>query len=97
MLKIWIKDSSLCSVSGYTGGYAEALTNEADFPANGATKYLIEGNTNSRQYQLNRTVDTTNSTNIVLKLDYSVVEAGQTREIADDYIEVIPNEAINCP
>lgn len=90
------KNHSLCTANGYSGGYAEALTSEADFPANGATKYLIEGNTKSRQYQLDRTVNPA-STNTVLKLNYEVKEVGETRVIATDYIEVIPNEAIQCP
>lgn len=90
-------NQSLCSVNIYAGGYAEALSTDAAFPASTSTKRLLEDNTNSKQYQLTRTIDTANSTNTVLKLSYSVKEVGQTTEIATDYIEVIPNAATLCP
>ncbi len=90
-------NQSLCSATGYSGSYAEALTSATGFPASGATKRLIEDNANSKQYQLNRTTDTANSTSTVLKLKYEVKEVGQSKVIAEDYIEVIPDAAIQCP
>lgn len=91
-------NQSLCSASGYSGSLAEALTTATGYPTTtNPSKYLIEGNTNSKQYQLTRTIDTTNSTNTVLKLNYEVREVGQTKVIAEDYIEVIPDAAIQCP
>ena len=90
-------NQSLCSASGYSGSLAEALTTATGYPTTNPSKYLIEGNTNSKQYQLTRTIDTTNSTNTVLALNYEVKEVGQTKVIAEDYIEVIPDAAIQCP
>ena len=88
---------SLCSATGYSGSYAQALTTSADFPANYATKNLIEGNTDSKLYKLYRTTDTANSTNTVLKLKYEVKDEEQSKVVATDYVEVIPDAAIQCP
>ena len=91
-------DNSLCRASGYPGGYAEALNDAPAFPAETSTKRLLEDNPNSKLFTLTRTLDA-NSTSTVLKLGYSVAvdEAGTEREIATDYIEVIPNAATQCP
>ena len=91
------RNDRLCRITSYTGSYAEALSNDAAFPANTSTKRLLKDNNNSKQYQLTRTIDTANSTNTVLKLSYSVVDVDSTKEIATDYIEVIPNAATQCP
>lgn len=91
------ENSSLCSATTYTGGYAKALADDSDFPSGTPTKNLIESNTNSPEYTLTRTIDTTNSTSTILKIDYEVKKTGDTRVIATDYIEVIPNEAVKCP
>jgi len=92
-----VANQSLCSANGFAGGYAQALSADAAFPASTSTKRLFEDNANSRQYQLTRTIDTTNSSNTILKLSYSVSEVGNNTEITTDYIEVIPNAATLCP
>lgn len=97
-------DHKLCSATAFdpsnndgTGGvydsYAEKLF--WTLPGVPSPKYLIEGVTTSKQYSLNRTRDETNSTAKVLKINYTVVESGST--VATDYLEVIPNAAIQCP
>lgn len=91
------RDNSLCRATGYIGGYAQALSTDGAFPTGTPTKRLLQDNTNSNQYQLNRTIDTTNSTSTILKLSYVVEEVSSNREIATDYIEVIPNAATQCP
>ena len=90
---------SLCSATAYSGGYAEALASDSDFPANNATKRVIEDVNTSPQYQIDRTVVTGSggSTSTILKLNYEVKEVGKSKVITTDYFEVIPNAAIQCP
>jgi type II secretory pathway pseudopilin PulG len=92
-------DQSLCAATDYSGGYAEDLYN--NLPPPPPDKKLIKDNPNpdSKKYKLYRTPDIANSTSTVLKIDYTVTEVGATpsRDIAKDYIEVIPDAAIECP
>lgn len=99
-------DHSRCSATGYSEGYAEALVADANFPQDdNPTNNLIEGNTDSITYQLERDVD--DSTNTVLKVSYKVRDldrpepAGNTDDdfnvVAENYTEVIPDAAIQCP
>ena len=98
-------DHSRCSATGYSGGYAEALVADASFPAGNPTNNLIEGNTDSITYRLERNFD--DSTNTVLKVSYKVKDrdrpepAGNTDDdfnvVAENYTEVIPDAAIQCP
>lgn len=91
------EDRSRCSANGYTGGYAEALVADANFPEGSPTKNLIEGNTDSTTYELERTIDTDNSTNTVLRVSYRVLDSDTDKEIATNYTEIIPDAAIQCP
>ena len=91
------EDRSRCSATGYTGSYAEALVADANFPEGSPTKNLIEGNTDSRIYELERTIDEDNSTNTVLRVSYRVLESDTDKEVATNYTEIIPDAAIQCP
>lgn len=91
-------DHSRCSATGYSGGYAEALVAEDNFPEGSPTKNLIEGNTDSITYELERTIDETNSTNTALRVSYKVVDKDRPEKtIVENYTEVIPDAAIECP
>ena len=88
---------SLCTATAYNNSYAQSLwTNLPSVPAD---KQLLDGQ--GKTYRLSRTVDTANSTAKVLKINFSVQEwdgsALVGNAIATDYIEVIPNAAIQCP
>jgi type II secretory pathway pseudopilin PulG len=91
-------NQSLCAATTYLNSYAQDLANKLP-SADNITKKLIEDNANSKEYKLNRTIDNVRSTSTVLKISYTVteVDATPTREIAKDYIEVIPDAAIECP
>lgn len=96
--------NSLCSATAYSGGYAEYLATEID--TNPKEKQLL--NTGGKTYRLTPTVDT-GSTAKVLKVNFSVSPLdssgnletdsnGNNIVIAEDYIEVIPDVAIEeCP
>lgn len=90
---------SLCSATTYSDGYAKALADDSDFPANNAKKRLIEDVNTSPQYEIERTIITGSggSTSTTLKLSYEVKEVGKSKVITTDYFEVIPNAAIQCP
>lgn len=90
-------DHTRCSATAYSGGYAEALVADANFPDDRPTKNLIEGNTNSTTYELERTIDTANSTNTVLKVSYEVIDKDKDKVVVTNYTEVIPDAAIQCP
>ena len=91
------RNDSLCSASAYSGGYAESLW--TSLPSIPTDKQLLDGK--GKTYRLIRTLDG-NSTAKVLKIDLEVKEFNGTNVVGDaiatDYIEVIPNAAIEeCP
>lgn len=91
------RNDSLCSASAYSGGYAESLW--TSLPSIPTDKQLLDGK--GKTYRLSRTRNG-NSTAKVLKIDFEVKEFNGTNVVGDaiatDYIEVIPNEAIEeCP
>lgn len=100
------QNNSLCSATTYTGGYAESLWTTVSGNAT-PTKRLLGDN--GKNYGLSRTPDTANSTAKVLKINFSVSpldslgdpetdSSGNDIVIATDYIEVIPDAAIEeCP
>ena len=89
---------SLCRPTA-TNSYAKSLSTATAFPAGGnPTKRLLEDNTNSKQFILNKSV--VDDSDTVLKIEYEVREVGLPTTldpIATDYIEVIPNAATQCP
>ena len=93
-------DHSRCSATGYSGGYAEALVDDANFPTGNPTNNLIEGNTNSTTYKLEHNTD--RSTNTVLRISHKVRDLSKPDDddfnvVAENYTEVIPDAAIQCP
>ena len=92
-------NNSLCSSSGYANSYAASLATSLSSVSVPNDKQLLDGQ--GKTYRLIRTVDTASSTAKVLKIDFEVKEwNGSTlvgNAIATDYIEVIPNAAIECP
>lgn len=106
-----VTNHSLCSADDYDtdGGtdptasppqvdsYAQSLT--ANLPSIPSDEQLLNGV--GKTYRLTRTVDTSNSTAKVLKISLDVREFDGTNTvgnaIAEDYIEVIPNAAFECP
>jgi type II secretory pathway pseudopilin PulG len=92
-------DHSKCGATAYDNGYAKALW--VSLPPEPDEKQLLgdEGKT----YGLERQPVTTNSTapHKVLRINYKVKEwdgsALVGNAIATDYIEVIPNAAVQCP
>ncbi|AFZ36251.1 hypothetical protein Sta7437_2726 [Stanieria cyanosphaera PCC 7437] len=91
-------DYSKCSATGSADGYAKAL--EDSLPSVPADKKLLgdEGKT----YRLTRTPTPSSSSPYkVLRIKYEVKEWNGTKLVGDaiatDYIEVIPNAAVQCP
>ena len=104
-------NNSLCSATGYTGGYAESLWTQVTSNST-PTKQLLDGK--GKTYGLSRTLDRDSSNNItstakILKINFSVSPldssgnpekdgSGNDIVIATDHIEVIPDAAIEeCP
>ena len=92
------QDNQKCSASTFTNGYAEDLKNTLD-TNNPVTPRSILG----IEYNLERTYITAGSTapHKMLKINYQVREwdgSAYTGEaIAKDYIELIPDAALQCP
>jgi prepilin-type N-terminal cleavage/methylation domain-containing protein len=90
-------DYSKCSATTYNTGYAKAL--QDGLPSVPADKKLLgdEGKT----YRLTRTFVESSSPYKVLRINYEVKEWNGTNLVGDaiatDYIEVIPNAAVQCP
>ncbi len=92
-------DHEKCFANSYNDGYAQLLWTEAEQGYTQKTINLTD-NSNSQEYELIRTKVTTGSQSPhkVLKIEYEVREAdGQQKTIATDYIEVIPDAALQCP
>lgn len=104
------QNNSLCSATSYTGGYAESLW--TSLPSVSGDKQLLDSG--GKTYRLTRTLDRDSSNNITstakaLKINFSVSpldssgnlekdSSGNNIVIAEDYIEVIPDVAIEeCP
>lgn len=93
-------NNSLCSATDYLNSYAASLATSLSNVSVPTDKQLLDGK--GKTYRLSRTIDTANSTAKVLKINFEVKEwNGSTlvgKAIATDYIEVIPNAAIEeCP
>lgn len=90
---------SLCSATGYTNSYASSLANRLSNVAVPADKQLLDDKGDT--YRLTRTINTNESTSKILKIDFSVQKLKGEKLVGEpidtDSIEVIPNEAVNCP
>jgi Tfp pilus assembly protein PilV len=92
-------DHSKCGATTYNNGYAKNLWD--NLPGIPSDKQLLDDE--GKTYRLSRQADTTNSASPhkVLKINYEVKEwdgsALVGNAIATDYIEVIPNAAVQCP
>ncbi|MGK7937290.1 MAG: hypothetical protein AB4206_16105 [Xenococcaceae cyanobacterium] len=77
--------------------YAQSLA--VNLPSIPSDKQLLNGA--GKTYRLTPTVDTSNSTAKILKISLDVKEFDGSdtvgNAIAEDYIEVIPNAAFECP
>lgn len=93
------QNHSLCSAIGYTNSYAASLATRLDNVDEPADKQLLDGKGDT--FRLTRKIDTTQSTSKILKIDFSVKEWDGNNLVGDpieiDYIEVIPNAAVECP
>ncbi|MGK7948667.1 MAG: prepilin-type N-terminal cleavage/methylation domain-containing protein [Xenococcaceae cyanobacterium] len=93
------QNHSLCSATEYANSYAASLKTRLDNVAVPADKQLLDGK--GKTYRLIREYDTEESTAKILKIDFSVKEWDGNNLVGDpietDYIEVIPNAAVECP
>lgn len=90
-------DHSKCNVTVYDNGYAKALL--TSLPTIPSDKKLLDNQ--GKTYRLIRLPINSSAPYKVLRINYEVKEWNGTAlvgsPIATDYIEVIPNAAVQCP
>lgn len=93
------QNHSLCSATGYTNSYAASLATRLSNVSVPADKQLLDGK--GKTYRLIRTYETDESTakNLTIKLEVEDLDAIREEDkiIEINYIEVIPNAAVECP
>ena len=89
------QDNSRCLASTYSNGYAQQLSNNLSSP--------VDREISAKTYRLERTYDSANSVapHKVLRINYQVRQWDGSALVGDpivkQYVEVIPDAALQCP